>query len=314
MERLLYVKRAYDNPRTLPSRRGMANAAAVGNNDQLESRIDKLEKALLSAIEKSKPQVPPVNATTVTAQEDHYPNTTGLWNSNRNWNSEKQEDTPWREHLDFRWGERNSNQPNPPQNAYDGPPAQDSQPNWSGRNQHNPHPPNPYQNTTYVPQYQMGNKNYQSHSPQHCQNHPCPNPNQHHHPNQFSQYPSHQNQPNYPYNQNHPIYQSHPNGQYNSHHQQNPYLHHLNPNHSQPHNSNQFGQYPSHQNQPNYTYHPYPNTQYNPHHQQNPNHFLHQNKSGRSVEEMKGEMLVYSRINSTQGGGMIENIACVMCL
>ena len=80
----------------------MANAAVVGNDDQLESRIDKLESALLSATEKNKPQAPPIKATTVNAQEDHYMNTTGLWNSNRSSNPERQDDAPWREHPNFK--------------------------------------------------------------------------------------------------------------------------------------------------------------------------------------------------------------------
>ena len=51
MGRLIEAKKAYDNPRSI-LRRGSANAVMEQEDKKVEDRIDKLEKALLNAIEK----------------------------------------------------------------------------------------------------------------------------------------------------------------------------------------------------------------------------------------------------------------------
>ena len=55
--RLIEAKKAYDNPRSI-LRRGSANAVMDQEDKKVEDRIDKLEKALLNAIEKYNPHAP----------------------------------------------------------------------------------------------------------------------------------------------------------------------------------------------------------------------------------------------------------------
>ena len=60
MGRLIEAKKAYDNPRSI-LRRGSANAVTEQDDKKVEDRIDKLEKALLNAIEKYNPHTPSEN-------------------------------------------------------------------------------------------------------------------------------------------------------------------------------------------------------------------------------------------------------------
>ena len=58
--RLIEAKKAYDNPSSI-LRRGSANAVTEQDDKKVEDRIDKLEKALLNAIEKYNPHAPAEN-------------------------------------------------------------------------------------------------------------------------------------------------------------------------------------------------------------------------------------------------------------
>ncbi|KAL1532833.1 hypothetical protein AAHA92_32797 [Salvia divinorum] len=54
LSRLIDAKKVYDNPRTTLLRRGTVNAASEQPEDRMEARMDKLEKAIISALEKTK--------------------------------------------------------------------------------------------------------------------------------------------------------------------------------------------------------------------------------------------------------------------
>ncbi|KAL1543792.1 hypothetical protein AAHA92_20722 [Salvia divinorum] len=151
--------------------------------------MDRMEKAILNALEKNKQPAPTEKCQAPLGQEEAFPhygppmemeyqqanamgnwNPGGHWNQNANW-VPKQRDTPWRDHPNFCWTEPNSNPP--PQAATNAHPqeersqwpsrnnegqnnwnsrGQGNQPNWSSRNQ-------PSQ---YVPPYQQGQQGYQN--------------------------------------------------------------------------------------------------------------------------------------------------------
>ncbi|XP_042019209.1 uncharacterized protein LOC121767074 [Salvia splendens] len=100
---LIDAKKAYDNPRNI-MRRGSANAVMEQGDERVEVRIDRLEKALLNAIEKSPA-------------------------------SQEIEKTPGPEETPpQQWSDNDPTQPPPQQNTnYAHPPERQS--NWSGRNQ-----------------------------------------------------------------------------------------------------------------------------------------------------------------------------------
>ena len=55
--RLIEAKKVHDNPQSI-MRRGSSNAVTEQDDKKVEARIDKLEKALLNAIEKCNPHAP----------------------------------------------------------------------------------------------------------------------------------------------------------------------------------------------------------------------------------------------------------------
>ena len=96
--KLLGAKRAYDNPRDPQLRLGVAISSATEQEDKMELRMDKMEKALITAIEKNGPASPTLNQiaeqkgwiTTYDPLEDMEAlaqvNAAGYWNQNNNWN------------------------------------------------------------------------------------------------------------------------------------------------------------------------------------------------------------------------------------
>ncbi|KAL1563289.1 hypothetical protein AAHA92_05775 [Salvia divinorum] len=187
MGRLIDAKKAYDNPRAQVLRRAPVHAATDQADDKLEARMDRLEKAVLNALEKNKQPAPVEKCQASLGQEEtfiHYgppmemdyqqANTMGNWNPGGYWNQSgswvpKQRDAPCREHPNFRWTEPNSNPPPQPssnaqpqeerphwpnknnegQNNWNR--GQGNHPNWSSRNQQN----------QYVPPHQRGQQGNQ---------------------------------------------------------------------------------------------------------------------------------------------------------
>ncbi|KAL1545258.1 hypothetical protein AAHA92_22004 [Salvia divinorum] len=146
LSRLIDAKKAYDSPRTTILRRGTVNAASKQTEDKMEARMDKLEKAILSALEQTKQPVPTEKCQAPLGQEEAFPYygppaemeytaqvyAAGNWNANGSWNPGKQRDAPWRDHPNFRWSDADQNQPAPQaqnfQNRVEGPSG------WSSRN------------------------------------------------------------------------------------------------------------------------------------------------------------------------------------
>ncbi|KAL1545093.1 hypothetical protein AAHA92_21861 [Salvia divinorum] len=144
--KLIDAKKAYDSPRTTLLRRGIVNAASEQPEDKMEARIDKLEKAIISALEKTKQPTPTEKCQALLSQEEsfqYYNSLTeaeypaqvyaaGSWNANGSWNPGKQRDAPWRDHPNFRWSDADQSQPAPTtqnfQNKGEGPSS------WSSRN------------------------------------------------------------------------------------------------------------------------------------------------------------------------------------
>lgn len=118
----LSAKRAYENPRDPQLRRGVASVSAADQEDKMELRMDRMEKALLTAIEKSEPPSPTLRQITEQkGQSSNYDppvdmdgmaqvNAARYWNPNGSWNPGKPRDARWRDHPNFRWGEGNQNQ------------------------------------------------------------------------------------------------------------------------------------------------------------------------------------------------------------
>ncbi|KAL1559652.1 hypothetical protein AAHA92_09970 [Salvia divinorum] len=155
VSRLIDAKKAYDNPRTQLTRRAPVHAATEQiNEDKMEARMDRMEKAILNALEKSKQPPPAEKCQAPLGQEEAYGqygqasemmdyqqvNAAGNWNPGGHWNQNggwvpRQRDAPWREHPNFRWAEPNSVPPPQPSNAQ----AQEGPPSWSSRNQERQH-------------------------------------------------------------------------------------------------------------------------------------------------------------------------------
>lgn len=146
--RLIDAKKACDQPRSILIR-GSTNALMEQGDERVEARIDRLEKALLSAIEKNNPpasqekgKIP--GPEEIQPQPYYIPpgdgefqaqvNLMGSWSPNGNRTLGNQKQTPWRHHSNFRWSDNDPNQPPQQQNtSYSHPPERQS--NWSGRNQ-----------------------------------------------------------------------------------------------------------------------------------------------------------------------------------
>ncbi|KAL1559044.1 hypothetical protein AAHA92_09432 [Salvia divinorum] len=139
--------------------------------------MDRLEKTVLNALEKSKQSAPAEKCQAPLGQEEAFPqygppmeidyqqaNAMGNWNPGGHWNQNggwvpKQRDAPWRDHPNFRWTEPNSiPHPQPSSNAQQPEErphwpsknnegqnnwnrGQGNQPNWSSRNQQNQYVP-----------------------------------------------------------------------------------------------------------------------------------------------------------------------------
>ncbi|KAL1549140.1 hypothetical protein AAHA92_17276 [Salvia divinorum] len=135
LSRLINAKKAYDSPRTTLLRHGTVNTASEQPEDRMEARMDKLEKAIISALEKTKQATPTEKCQAPLGPEEsnqlynpltegEYPAqvyAAGSWNANGSWNPGKQRDAPWRDHPNFRWSDANLNQP-APQTRSDPPP------------------------------------------------------------------------------------------------------------------------------------------------------------------------------------------------
>ncbi|XP_042019170.1 AAC-rich mRNA clone AAC11 protein-like [Salvia splendens] len=138
--------------------------------ERVEARIDRLEKALLSAIEMSNPpasqekektsgpgEAPPQQY--YGPQEGDYQaqvNSIGSWNLDGSWNQGKQRETPWRTHPNFKWYDNDPTQPPPQQNTRDYSHPPERQFNWSGRNQEGQ---NNWGNQNQGDQSNRGNRN-----------------------------------------------------------------------------------------------------------------------------------------------------------
>ncbi|KAL1545229.1 hypothetical protein AAHA92_21977 [Salvia divinorum] len=102
--RLIDAKKAYDNPRAHVFRRAPVHAATDQAEDKLEARMDRLEKAVLNALEKSKQIEPVEKVKAPTGPDERYQyceppmemdyqqanamgncNPGGYWNPNGNW-------------------------------------------------------------------------------------------------------------------------------------------------------------------------------------------------------------------------------------
>ncbi|KAL1553497.1 hypothetical protein AAHA92_14164 [Salvia divinorum] len=192
LSRLIDAKKAYDSPRTTLLRRGTVNAASEQPEDRMEARMVKLEKAIISALEKTKQATPTEKCQAPLGPEESYPHfnplvegeypaqvyAVGSWNTNGSWNPGKQRDAPWRDHPNFRWSDADLNQPAPQTqnfpNRGEGPSSWASRnsegthqlgnrgpngnANWSSGNQ--PNWPNRYQQRnpadSYTPPHQRG--------------------------------------------------------------------------------------------------------------------------------------------------------------
>ncbi|KAL1534771.1 hypothetical protein AAHA92_30909 [Salvia divinorum] len=99
INRLINAKKAYDNPRAQSNRRAPVHAATDQAEDKLEARMDRLEKAVLNALEKSKQSAPAEKCQAPLGQEEAFPqygppmeidyqqaNAMGNWNPGGHWN------------------------------------------------------------------------------------------------------------------------------------------------------------------------------------------------------------------------------------
>ncbi|KAL1557186.1 hypothetical protein AAHA92_12706 [Salvia divinorum] len=69
---LIDAKKAYDNPRATLLRRGTVNAASEQPKDKMETRMDKLEKAIISALERTKQPTSTEKCQAPLGQEESY--------------------------------------------------------------------------------------------------------------------------------------------------------------------------------------------------------------------------------------------------
>lgn len=87
--------------------------------ERMDARMDKMEKALLAAVENNNPPPPQEKVNMVVSEEEVYPNygqqgdpdiqaqvsVAGHYNSNGNWIPVRQRDAYWRDHPNFRWSD-----------------------------------------------------------------------------------------------------------------------------------------------------------------------------------------------------------------
>ncbi|KAL1549004.1 hypothetical protein AAHA92_17161 [Salvia divinorum] len=99
INRLIDMKKAYDNPRAQSNRRAPVHAATDQAEDKLEARIDRLEKAVLNALEKNNQPALTEKCQAPLGQEEEFPNygppmemdyqqanAIGNWNPGGHWN------------------------------------------------------------------------------------------------------------------------------------------------------------------------------------------------------------------------------------
>ncbi|KAL1555201.1 hypothetical protein AAHA92_15671 [Salvia divinorum] len=72
LSRLIDAKKTYDSPCATLLRRGTVNAASEQPEDKMEARIDKLEKAIISALEKTKQPTPTEKCQAPLSQEESF--------------------------------------------------------------------------------------------------------------------------------------------------------------------------------------------------------------------------------------------------
>ncbi|KAL1531261.1 hypothetical protein AAHA92_33959 [Salvia divinorum] len=151
LSRLIDAKKAYDSPRTTLLRRGTVNAASEQPEDRMEARMDKLEKTIISALEKTKQATPIEKCQAPLGPEESYPYynplakgeypaqvyAAGSWNANGSWNPGKQRDAPWRDHPNFRWSDADLNQPAPQTQNF--PNREEGPSSWASRNSEGTH-------------------------------------------------------------------------------------------------------------------------------------------------------------------------------
>ncbi|KAL1537388.1 hypothetical protein AAHA92_29907 [Salvia divinorum] len=151
LSRLIDAKKAYDSPCATLLRRGTVNAASEQPEDKMEARMDKLEKAIISALEKTKQPTPTEKCQAPLGLEESYQYynplaeaeypaqvyAAGSWNTNESWNPGKQQDAPWRDHPNFRWSDADLNQPAPQTQNF--PNRGEGPSSWSSRNPEGTH-------------------------------------------------------------------------------------------------------------------------------------------------------------------------------
>ncbi|KAL1531099.1 hypothetical protein AAHA92_33817 [Salvia divinorum] len=151
LSRLIDAKKAYDSPRTALLCRGTVNAASEQPKDRMEARMDKLEKAIISTLEKIKQPTPTEKCQAPLGQEESYQYynplaeaeypaqvyAAGSWNANGSWNPGMQRDAPWRDHPNFRWSDADLNQPAPQTQNF--PNREEGPSSWSSRNSEGTH-------------------------------------------------------------------------------------------------------------------------------------------------------------------------------
>ncbi|XP_047949196.1 bifunctional endo-1,4-beta-xylanase XylA-like [Salvia hispanica] len=133
MGRLIDAKKAYDNPCTI-MRRSSTNVVKEKEGEGVGDRIDRLEKALLSAIEKKNSPASREKEKSL-GEFQAQVNAVGNWNQNNqntSWNQWKIKEAPWRDNPYFRWADGNQQL----QLQYPGP--AETQQNWPNRNQEGP--------------------------------------------------------------------------------------------------------------------------------------------------------------------------------
>ncbi|XP_042014195.1 uncharacterized protein LOC121762364 [Salvia splendens] len=185
LESLIGAKKAYDSPRTI-LRRGSVDAVTVQTEDRMDARLDKLEKAIVSAIGKNNAPAPVEKDKQLPSPKEGCQNygpqgemecqaqvsAVGNWNQNNqnsNWHPWKIKDAPWRDNPCFRWADRNQNPPpepqttNPPEGQSNWPnknqEGQNYQSNWSGRNQEGQNFQQNWSNRNQEGQNDWGNRN-----------------------------------------------------------------------------------------------------------------------------------------------------------
>ncbi|KAL1564619.1 hypothetical protein AAHA92_06938 [Salvia divinorum] len=95
LSRLINANKVYDSPRTTLLRRGTVNAASEQPEDKMEARMDKLEKAIISALEKTKQPTPTEKCQAPLGQEESWSDA----NQNQPASQAQIFRLEWRDHL-----------------------------------------------------------------------------------------------------------------------------------------------------------------------------------------------------------------------